>query len=143
MDILIQSNHNRFIQFQDVIIDSLAYITPANICSEKIHYTYKHKAKEMVRVILNELPNFETYYNTHGLQVVQHMLLKMWDDTKFHELLGTNLDYLGDEYTIDCEIFDRSLEFIQVPTFSIHISLILQTTFMYHLSRKFPTVMIS
>lgn len=119
-DALLDSNQLFWLamQFQEVIVDCLAYVTPANTASEQITDVYRRKAAEMVSLIRDVLPGLTNYYVSHGMQVAQQMLMNTWDDAMFHELLGTNLDYLGED-TIDCATLNSCLEYIQVDGRSI------------------------
>lgn len=95
-------------------MESLAFITPVNTGTDKITNVYKCKAEEMLRVIASDLPNVENYFISHGMQVIQGLLLNTWDDVVFNQLFASNLDYLGETYFIDCVTFEKSVEFIQV-----------------------------
>lgn len=96
----------------------MAFVTPVNADSSHITKVYECKAREMLHAILSELPTVESYFITHGMKIVQQMLSATWDEAIFIELLNANVDYAGEEYHINCDVFDQSLKFIQDKHYS-------------------------
>lgn len=68
----------------------------------------------MLKVLRKEKPRIEEYFDTHSLEIIQELLVNMWDLAKFHEYFDAEVEYVTDEQTIDHRVFLKSLEFIQV-----------------------------
>lgn len=68
----------------------------------------------MLKVLRKEKPRIEEYFDTHSLEIIQELLINMWDVDKFREYFDAEVEYVTDEQTIDHRVFLKSLEYIQV-----------------------------
>lgn len=97
------------------MIKCLAYVTPLNV-KLTTPPEYQKNGMRLLKCLLEHRPDYEKFFKQHPIQIVEQLLLNMWDDEHFNSLFGFRIEHIGDEHTITLKHFSVSLKDIQVRT---------------------------
>lgn len=70
----------------------------------------------MADILKQSLPDYARYFQTHSLDIVEHLLANTWDETHFESLFGTRINYIAENHAIKHKNFGDSLIYIQVSS---------------------------
>lgn len=71
----------------------------------------------MLKIIRTDIPNVESYFGSHPLEIIEELLSHLWDVATFRSYFETDIEFVVDEHTINYDTFKKSLTYIQVMIF--------------------------
>lgn len=103
--------------FQPVLIRGLAWLTAVNCNrSPSQERGLKIKALNMLKILRNEKPNIESYFESRSLEIIEELFRNVWEAEKFAEMFEVDVEFVSDGSTIDFKTFLETLDYIQVFT---------------------------
>lgn len=92
----------------------LAYVLPMNISLSELPPNFKKNSSRMLKILMEAIPDVSTYFVSHGMEIVMELLLSTWDNEKLNDMFGITVDYVTEEYSFSCDIFNKSLNYMAV-----------------------------
>lgn len=70
----------------------------------------------MLKILRNEKPNIERYFESRSLEIIEELFRNVWEAEKFAEMFEVDVEFVSDGSTIDFKTFLETLDYIQVFT---------------------------
>lgn len=95
--------------FQSIVVKCLARLTSIQV----IPTENKTQAANIVKILMKEKLQIDRYFDLHSLEIIEELLINMWDEEKFRECFDTDVEFVTDKHTIDYASFMKSVDYVQ------------------------------
>lgn len=99
--------------FQAVLPNCLAYLTPIFAGSNEISDKYKGNGIEMNRILCEYFGDLTEILRRQFLTVTEFLLSNLWDSNMFKDFFDMEIDYENESHNIDIDVFTKSLDYLQ------------------------------
>lgn len=100
---------------EPVLPQCLAYLTPLFAKCDNLPLTYKTVGADMYQLLQANFDNLEAINETKIVQIIQHLILNVWDANWLRDMFGFDIDFeKEEEHMIDVAQFKVCLQYIQV-----------------------------
>lgn len=94
---------------QSILVKCLARLTSIQV----IPTEDKAQAHLVIQVLRKENVQFEQLFGSHSLEIIEELLINMWDEKEFRQFFDTDVEFVTDKHTIDYANFLKSVELVQ------------------------------
>lgn len=112
--------YNNRINFQQIVVNCLAYLIPLNIQSRNVSVNYKESGQRTCQALTAEVPQYNTYFETHAVQIFEQLLLNTCDEKFLLDHFDYSIDYITQEHNINVSDLEKCIEYLQVHLFCFH-----------------------
>lgn len=99
---------------EPVLPNCLAYLTPLFAKCDNLPLTYKTMGADMYQLLQANFDNLEAINEAKIVQIIQHLILNVWDSNCLREMFGFDIDFEKEDHMIDVAQFKQCLKYIQV-----------------------------